>query len=101
MSEVRRTYIVECFLPDVDDAAVQQSADAAAAASRFVDTGSGRVEYLGALLIAVDEVVLHAFRASDLELVREASMAAGISYARIVESVEISAVGSGPFDAHT
>jgi hypothetical protein len=99
--EFARTYIVECFLPDVDDHAVQQSADAAAAATRFVDMGAGGVEYLGALMIAVDEVVLHAFRASDLELVRQASAAAGISYARIVESVEIAAVGSGPFDAHT
>ena len=87
-------------MPDVDDDAVQRSADAAAAATQFVDMGASGVEYLGALLIAVDEVVLHAFRAADVELVRQTTAAAGISYARIVESVEISAVGSGPFHAH-
>ena len=85
----RRTFVVECFLPGVDDAAVRQAADEIAAAIRRRDPGSGDLEYLGALLMAVDEVVLHSFRASGLEAVRQVSVAAGLPFARILESVEV------------
>jgi len=93
MTEDSKTYVVECYVPDVDDAAVRRAADRAGAVVRgFREaTGSadGDLEYLGALLMAVDEVVLHAFRATDPELVRRISTAAGLSFARIVESVEV------------
>jgi hypothetical protein len=94
MAEAARTYVVECFVPDVDDAAVRRAADATAAEIRRLGPGGGDVEYLGALLMAVDEVVLHAFRASDPELVRRVIIAAGLSFARIVESVAVTPVTS-------
>jgi hypothetical protein len=89
VAQVVRTFIVECFLPGVDDAAVRRAADATAAEIRRLDFRGGHVQYLGALLMAVDEVVLHTFRASDLELVRLASVTAGLPFARIIESLEV------------
>src|SRR5438045_546179 len=91
--ESSRTYVVECYVTGVDDAAVRRAADQAAAATRGFREATGGdpadLEYLGALLMAVDEVVLHAFRAADPELVRRISQAAGLPFARIVESVEV------------
>jgi hypothetical protein len=89
MTRDSKTYVVECYLPGVDDAAVRRSADDAAAAARRLGGSRAGIEYLGALLMAVDEVVLHAFRAADPQLVRRASTAAGLPFDRIVESVEV------------
>lgn len=89
MAENSKTYVVECYLPGVDDAAVRLSTERAAAAARLLEPATGEVEYLGALLMAVDEVVFHSFRAADPELVRLVSTAAGLSFERIVESVEV------------
>jgi hypothetical protein len=93
MTDGSKTYVVECYVPDVDDAAVRRAADRAGAALRGFREATGTsdrdLDYLGALLMAVDEVVLHAFRAADPELVRRISAAAGLSFARIVESVEV------------
>jgi len=89
MAEAPRTFVVECYVTGVDDAAVRQSAGRAAAEVRRLDLPPSEVEYLGALLMAVDEVVLHAFRAIDGELVRRVSTAAGLPFERIVESVEV------------
>lgn len=89
MAEGAKTFVVECYMTGVDDAAARQSAGRAAAEVRRLDLPPSQVEYLGALLMAVDEVVLHAFRAADGELVRRISTAAGLSFERIVESVEV------------
>jgi hypothetical protein len=93
MLEASKTFVVECYVPGVDDAAVRRAADRAGAAVRgfreATGTADSELDYLGALLMAVDEVVLHAFRATDPELVRRISAAAGLSFARIVESVEV------------
>ena len=89
MTEAPKTYVVECYVPDVDDLAVQRSADATAGQVRRLGRSVRDVEYLGALLMSVDEVVLHAFRAGDPELVRQVSLAAGLQFERILESVEV------------
>lgn len=88
MAEASKTYVVECYVPGVDDAAVRRAADQAAAEVRRF-TASLAIEYLGALLMAPDEVVLHAFRATDPELVARVSTAAGLRFDRVVESVEV------------
>src|SRR5436190_20868352 len=89
MAEASKTYVVECYLPGIDDAAVQRAVDGAAGEVRRLGSKAAGVEYLGALLMAIDEVVLHAFRADGPELVRQVSEAAGLSFERIVESVEV------------
>jgi hypothetical protein len=47
------------------------------------------IEYLGALLMATDEVVLHTFRAADAQLVARIAAEAGLAFDRVVESVEV------------
>ena len=84
-----KTWVVECYVPDTDDAAVQRAADQAAAAAERLGGRDGGIEYLGALVMAVDEVVLHTFRASDPDLVRQASTAAELAFDRVIESVEV------------
>ena len=89
MAEASKTYVVECYVPGVDDLAVQRAADATAGQVRRLVPPAADVEYLGALLMAIDEVVLHAFRAADPDVVRRVSTAAGLRFDRIVESVEV------------
>jgi hypothetical protein len=89
MAEASKTYVVECYMPGVDDARVRRAADEAAAAVRRLGGPGGGIEYLGALLMAVDEVVLHAFRASDAALVSRAAKAAALPFERVIESVEV------------
>ena len=54
------------------------------------------ITYLGATLIASDEVVLHAFRAPDVIVVGGACQQAGLSFERVVESVAIPDAAAGP-----
>lgn len=89
MTDSSKTYVVECYVTGVNGLAVQRAADATAGQVRRLGPAAGNVEYLGALLIAVDEVVLHAFRATDAEIVRRVSAAAGLPFERIVESLEV------------
>ena len=87
--EPQKTYVVECYVTGVDDAAVRTAANGVAAEVREMPRDAGDIEYLGALLMAVDEVVLHTFRTADPELVRRISTSAGLAFDRIVESVEV------------
>jgi len=89
MVDPSKTWVVECYVPGVDDAAVRGSADRAATAVRALGGREAGIEYLGALLMAVDEVVLHAFRAADTSLVQRASEAADLGFDRVIESVEV------------
>jgi hypothetical protein len=89
MLDTSKTWVVECYVPGVDDAAVRDAAERTAAQIRRLGPDHAGIEYLGALLMAVDEVVLHAFRAVDQEVVRGVSTAAGLRFERIVESVEV------------
>lgn len=85
----QRTWLVECYSPGIDRAAVASAGARARAAAAALGADDARVEYLGALLVARDEVVFHAFAAPDPGLVHEASERAGIRFERIVESVSV------------
>ena len=89
MTDASKTYVVECYMPGVDEARVRRAADSADAAVRSLGGPDSGIEYLGALLMAVDEVVLHAFRASDAALVNRAAAAADLPFERVIESVEV------------
>jgi hypothetical protein len=84
-----RTYLVECYEPGVDDVAVAAAGARARVACAETGADNGSVEYLGALLVAEDEVVFHVFKARDAETVRHASRQAGLRFERVVESVTI------------
>jgi len=90
MADAGRTFLVECYLPGVSEADVAAAGDRARAAASALQHTGRAIEYLGATLLTDDdETVFHAFRASDAGVVGEASRAAGLAFARIVESVDI------------
>ena len=98
MADGARTFLVECYLPGVTEAQVAAADGRARAAAAALQQAGRAVEYLGATLLTDDETVFHAFRASDAGVVGEASRAAGLDFARIVESVAIR--GEDPTDEH-
>ncbi len=78
-------YVVECFWPGVDAAAVRDL-DARAAASADELTRSGTpVRYLGSLLMRTDEVVLCLFE-GDEPAVRRAAEQAEVPFERVLEA---------------
>lgn len=89
MADPDHTWLVECFAPGIDDAAVAAAADRVRAVLARDDGERAAVEYLGALYMAEDEVVFHAFRAADVEAVRAVSTAAGLAFERVVESIGV------------
>jgi hypothetical protein len=90
----RRTYLVECYAPGIEQPAVEAAAARAESAVASLRAGGGAIEYLGAWLVASDEVVFHSFRAEGPELVHAASTSAALAFERIVESVGIGTGGS-------
>ena len=68
-----------------------RASDRARTAVEILQSRGGAIEYLGALLVAADEAVFHAFAAGEEAAVAEASARAGLRHERIVESVAINA----------
>jgi len=86
-----RTYLVECYAPGIVQADVARAADRARQAALAAAEEGAPLAYLGALFVAEDDVVFHAFQADALEVVEAASQRAQLSFERIVESVSINA----------
>ena len=68
---------------------VIEAGDGVRASAAALRAEGRSVTYLGATLIAADEVVVHAFHASDRAAVEAVSQAAGLVFERIVESVAV------------
>jgi len=84
---VRRTFLVECYLPSLDREEVSASAARVETAAKAIRDDTGRhLAYLGATLVAQDEVVFHTFSADDAAVVDAACRQAAIPFTRIVES---------------
>jgi hypothetical protein len=83
------TWLAESYSPGIrreDVAAAERRAASAVAALR----GEGvAVAYLGALLVAGDEVVFHVFEADEASSVAEAVGRAQIEVARVVEAESV------------
>jgi hypothetical protein len=84
-----RMFLVECYWPGVDRAAVEAAAVRAGAAARALRVDGTPVEYVSALLVAGDDVVFHVYRAPDADAVRVASERADLPFERVVECVEV------------
>lgn len=87
-----RNFIVECYLPGIAERDVAEAATRAGLVAQELSGRGADIAYLGATFVEADEVVFHAFRASDKGVVEEASRAAGLAFERVVESI---AVGGG------
>jgi hypothetical protein len=82
-------FLVECYAPGIERAAVEEAAERARTASAEL-RGEGReVAYVGAILVPGDEVVFHVFSSDSADAVREASVRASVEYARVVESIAL------------
>jgi hypothetical protein len=78
-------YVVECFWPGIDTAAVRDlDARAAATADELTRDGTP-VRYLGSLLMRTDEVVLCLYE-GDEPAVRSAAERAEVPFERILEA---------------
>jgi hypothetical protein len=83
---LRRTFLVECYAPDIARGEVEAvGLRAASAAAELRDEGR-EIKYVRALLVPSDDAVFHVFTADVIDTVREAGERAAMSFARIVES---------------
>lgn len=89
--EQQRTFLVECYAPDIARSDVEAvGRRAATAAAQLRDEGRS-IEYVRALLVPGDDAVFHVFSADAIDTVREAGELAAIAFERVVESVAIEA----------
>ncbi len=88
-----RTYLLESFAGSGDERAVARARDRLSAACADLRATGTAVEYLGAIFVPQDELVLHVLLSSGAEGVRDASRRAAIRVERCVEAV---AVGPQP-----
>jgi hypothetical protein len=89
---VARTYLVECYWPDVTEAALIDGAARAEAAAHELRAAGRPVEFLGSLLIPGDEVSFWRFGSESQAGVEEASLRAGLAVNRIMECIELIAM---------
>jgi len=84
-SEPTGEYVVECFWPGVDEAAVRALDLRAAGAAAELTAGGTPVRYLGSILMREDEVVLCLFDGMPAA-VRTAAEQAEIPFERVLEA---------------
>ena len=82
---MRRSYLVECYAPGIARTDVEAAGTRARAACRALNATGVSITYERALLVPGDEAVFHVFSSDAIEAVREASVEAGLVFARIVE----------------
>lgn len=89
------TYLVESFEGSPDEGSLAGARDRLRSACAELRASGRAVEYLGALVVPQDELVLHLFRSSEADGVRDACRQAAISVERIVESMAVGAQTHG------
>lgn len=98
MQETARshTYLVECFDGSLGTGAAAGASDRLRSACAELRAAGTAVEYLGALLVPQDELVLHLFVSPGTDGVLEASRRADLRVERIVESLASGPPPGGP-----
>lgn len=86
-----RTFLAECFVPGAHREDIEAAGERARVAAEAMRADGSDVEYLGAMFVAIDEVVFHAFATTDVSTATEAGRRAALPFARIVESVGVPA----------
>ena len=84
-----RQFLVECFVPGVDRRDVEAAAARIRAATHDERADGAAIEYLGAILLSSDEVLLHRFRADSPAVVRAACERGEIAFERVTEAVTL------------
>lgn len=89
----QRTFLVECYAPDIARADVEEVGHRAASAAAQLREEGRAIAYVRALLVPGDDAVFHVFTADAIETVHEAGLRAAIAFARVVESELVEADG--------
>jgi hypothetical protein len=84
-----RTFVLEALL--AGPAGRRDDGASVATACHDLQATGEQIEYLGALVVPEDELVLHLLRATSLTSVRRAAIEAGLAIERIVESFPVGA----------
>jgi hypothetical protein len=87
-SDRTRTYLVECYWPGVSEGKVLAAVRRARSAASELRRQGGTVEFLGSILVPVDETVFCLFDGIEAD-VRTASVRAGVPFERVLESLRI------------
>ena len=90
-SEPRRTFLLECYAPDISRTDVEAVGRRAAIAAAQLRGEGHAIEYVRALFVPGDDAVFHVFSADAIDMVREAGELAAIQFERVVESVAVEA----------
>jgi len=85
---VTRTFVVECYWPEIGEEQVR-GALSRIALPRVTGDSVDEVRSLGCILVPSDGMVLFLFRGPSEDLVRERSERAEVPFDRVVESVQI------------
>jgi hypothetical protein len=94
--EPRRSFLLECYAPDISRTDVEAVGRRAASAAWQLRDEGHEIEYVHALLVPGDDAVFHVFVADAIDIVREAGERAGIAFERVVESVSVEAEPGPP-----
>lgn len=89
--EQQRTFLVECYAPDISRTDVEVVGRRAAAAAAQLRAEGRSIEYVRALFVPGDDAVFHVFTADASDTVRDAGERAAIAFERVVESVAVEA----------
>jgi hypothetical protein len=84
---VERSYVVECFWPDVHPWQVEQGAARVRETAGQLSSEGTRVLFAGSIFVPGDEVVFYLFDGVSAEAVGEACTRAAIPFERVVESI--------------
>jgi hypothetical protein len=85
-------YLAECLWPGVTEADVRALDVRVQASAAAIRDTKARVRYLGAMLVAVDDVAFFFFTADSALTVEMVARHAGIPFERVVESTRISPI---------
>jgi hypothetical protein len=85
---VSRTYLVERYWPGATEVAFNDITARARSAARELQAAGRNIEYLGGLLLPGDEVAFWRFASESDAGVAEAAARAGLTFDRVVESIE-------------
>ena len=94
-------YIVERYWPGVTLERLRSSELEAYRAVADLRASGRRIRYLGSTLIPAEECVLSVYEAESHESIAEANRRAGLTFARIVEVVELRAPEGDPVAPRT
>jgi hypothetical protein len=82
------SYLVECFWPNVSARTFVRAAQHACEAAQELRRQGRPLQFLGSILVTVDETVFYLFDGQEAD-VRAASERAGLTFERVLESLRI------------